>query len=247
MKPLTAKEIVHVWETGQNKAVWFKALLILAHALPEMTKSELIDLSIGQRNQRLFELRKLMYGSRLMSYTECPECREGLEFEVQAEDLIGLGDTRETIPPSHIEIEGIALKLHLPNSRDIATALDDEDLEAAHRILVQRCILAAQMNGVPLSIEALSEKVVHEFGEKIAEFYDPQAECLLELDCPACQHNWPANFNIVSYFWAELNAQSQRLLNDVFTLAQAFSWREDDILSMTAARRQFYLEMVPNA
>jgi hypothetical protein len=73
---------------------------------------------------------------------------------------------------------------------------------------------------------------------------DPQAEVLLDLNCPACGHGWQALFDVVAFFWAELAAQAKRLLREVHTLARAYGWREADILGMSARRRQFYLEMV---
>jgi hypothetical protein len=51
-------------------------------------------------------------------------------------------------------------------------------------------------------------------------------------------------FDIISFFWTELDSLARRLLQDVHVLAKAYSWREADILSMSATRRQFYLEMV---
>jgi hypothetical protein len=73
---------------------------------------------------------------------------------------------------------------------------------------------------------------------------DPQAEVQLALACPACRHQWQVSFDIVSYFWSEINARSQRLLWEVHALASAYGWREADILAISPQRRQFYLEMV---
>ncbi len=51
-------------------------------------------------------------------------------------------------------------------------------------------------------------------------------------------------FDVVSFFWSEICVQAKRLLREVHTLARAYGWREADILNMSTARRQFYLEMV---
>jgi hypothetical protein len=66
---------------------------------------------------------------------------------------------------------------------------------------------------------------------------------LLDLRCPTCGHSWHALFDIVAFFWAELASQAKRLLREVHTLARAYGWREADIVSMSARRRQLYLEM----
>ena len=72
---------------------------------------------------------------------------------------------------------------------------------------------------------------------------DPQADVTFSITCPACGHAWQAIFDIVSFFWREVNAWSYRLLYEVHLLASAYGWREADILAMSPWRRQCYLEM----
>jgi hypothetical protein len=62
--------------------------------------------------------------------------------------------------------------------------------------------------------------------------------------CPSCGCSWQTIFDIVSYLWTEVTVVAQRVLVDVHELARAYGWPETEILSMSAARRQFYLEMV---
>jgi hypothetical protein len=73
---------------------------------------------------------------------------------------------------------------------------------------------------------------------------DPLADLTLLATCPACGHNWRILFDIVSYFWDEIQAWGGRLMREVHTLASAYGWRETDILAMSAWRRQRYLEMI---
>jgi hypothetical protein len=73
---------------------------------------------------------------------------------------------------------------------------------------------------------------------------EPLADLSLAATCPACGHNWQILFDIVSYFWSEINAWSLRLMREVHSLASAYGWREADILAMSAWRRQRYLELI---
>jgi len=73
---------------------------------------------------------------------------------------------------------------------------------------------------------------------------DPQADVRLDLTCTACGHHWESIFDIATYFWREIDDWAQRMLRDVHILAMAYSWSEADILSMSAWRRQAYLQMV---
>ena len=72
---------------------------------------------------------------------------------------------------------------------------------------------------------------------------DPQAEVLLSLRCPACEHEWSTPFDILAYLWDEIDDWARRLLSEVHTLASAYGWSERDVLGMSARRRRLYLEM----
>jgi hypothetical protein len=73
---------------------------------------------------------------------------------------------------------------------------------------------------------------------------DPQANVQLAITCPVCSKHWQAGFDIVSFFWNEIDAWAHRLLQEVHTLASAYGWREADILAMSPWRRQCYLAMI---
>ncbi len=84
---------------------------------------------------------------------------------------------------------------------------------------------------------------MHELGERMASA-DPMAETRLTLRCPECGEEWEETFDIVSFFWAEIEAQAKRLLFEIHTLALAYGWTESEILSLSEPRRALYLEMV---
>jgi hypothetical protein len=244
MRPLSAHDLLRVWEVGEDRHPLDRALILLAAACPELTWDELAALSVGQRDARLLALREQTSGPGLNGFAECPRCAERMEFEVAVADLrvaveSDAGDeARELVTDN-----GLALRFRLPNSRDLAAVLDYQDPAAARSLLVQRCVLQASRDGVPVAVSECSTEAITELAQRMAEC-DPQAEVLLDLCCPTCEHRWQVLFDIVAFFWAELATQAKRLLREVHTLARAYGWREADILSMSARRRQFYLEMV---
>jgi hypothetical protein len=241
MRPLSAHDLLVVWELGEEQHPLDRALTILAAAYPELTWDELATLSIGQRDARLLALRERTYGPRLESFVECPQCSESLEFEVLAADLCAT-ETAEEELALQLSRDGFELRFRLPDSRDLAAVLECRDLSAAHDLLVQRCVLEARRGGTPVAGSELPADIAAELSLSMSE-HDPQAEVLIDLRCPGCQHRWQALFDIVTFFWTELSAQAQRLLREIHTLARAYGWRETDILGMSARRRQFYLEM----
>ena len=108
--------------------------------------------------------------------------------------------------------------------------------------LLQRCLLGARREDRPHPTDRLPEAVVTAVVEAMAAA-DPQADVRTELGCPSCGHRWPCSFDIVSFFWSEIEAWAWRVLQDVHRLARAYGWREQDILELSPWRRRVYLEM----
>jgi hypothetical protein len=129
------------------------------------------------------------------------------------------------------------------NSWDLAAVASCENTTLARRLLAQRCVLQVVVGGVVLPPAELPDDLLASLAQRLADC-DPQAELLFDLACPACGHHWMALFDIESFLWAEIRAQAKRLFREVHTLAQAYGWRESEILSMSTPRRQMYLEMV---
>jgi hypothetical protein len=50
-------------------------------------------------------------------------------------------------------------------------------------------------------------------------------------------------FDVVSYFWGEIEDWAMRLFRDVHSLAAAYGWSEREIIGMSARRRRLYLEL----
>jgi hypothetical protein len=95
----------------------------------------------------------------------------------------------------------------------------------------------------PVVAQDLPEAVITALAARLVEV-DPVADLSFGLSCPACSHDWSASFDITAYFWRELSAMARAMLEDVHLLATAYGWREADVLSISAARRAFYLSRI---
>ena len=241
MRPLSANDLLEVWELGQDQHPLDRALILLGAACPELDADELAGLSVGARDARLLTLRERTFGPRLAGFVECPRCSEALEFEAAVADL--------RAAPAHdglsweVEVGDLSLRFRLPDSRDLGAAAICHGPAAARRLLVRRCVLYASRGGGPVAADDLPEEAVAGLARRMVE-QDPQAETLLEFSCPACEHDWQALFDIVAFLWSEVSARADHLLGEVHALALAYGWREADILGMSAHRRRLYLEMV---
>jgi hypothetical protein len=237
MRALTAREIIQVWEWGQDKHPLDRARGLLLLAQPELSAEQVTALSIGQRNARLLALRGLTLGPQLQGFARCPACAAALEFTVDDAELrqpepAGLRHT--------CQVDGFDLAFRLPNSTDLAAIAGCDVVEAARALLIDRCLLWAVHDGQPVLPSNLPGGVVLALAEAVSDA-DPQADIHFSLTCADCGHTWSALFDVATFFWVELQSVARRLLQDTTLLARTYGWSEAEILGMSAPRRQFYL------
>ena len=245
MLPLSDIQLIQAWDIGQQQHPIDRALLLLTMGYPEKSIDDLLGMSVGLRDAHLLALRRETFGPQLDVLTTCPKCQEKLELNLQVGDLllVDIDQQQQNQSQLSLNFSGFEWQMRLPNSQDLATVADMTDTKAAQKTLEQRCLLAVSQAGQPVEYEALPPEALAAFSQQLAGA-DPQAEMLFKLDCPACKHSWQTLFDIVSFFWTEIGAQSRRLLQEVDALARVYGWREADILAMGAFRRRQYLNLM---
>lgn len=236
MNPPSAQTLLAVWEQGLRSPAVYRALLLLGAAYPE-TLEQLAQLSIGERNRRLVLLRQKLFGSKAEAVVDCPLCGEKLEF------TLPLSRFTETSSEENFSLRSGAytLQFRLPNSLDLLNL--PNDVEVARASLLEHCLLDIQRKGKAVMVKDLPETILAKLSEQMTKA-DPHAVMELKLECPACDHTWSALFDIAKFLWTELEHWAKHMLLAIHHLASAYGWHEADILTMSATRRQTYLEMV---
>lgn len=242
MRALSASELLQVWEIGQLKQPVEKALILLQTACPESSIESLSRLSIGERDSLLLTLRELTFGRSVTGIAVCPSCSEQLELEFSM-DNIRLKNEIEPIEISSVRFCGYEVKFRLPNSLDLIDLSTDDDLLNSKLKLLERVILKISLKDEEVPMEILTKEMEEAIVKYMAEL-DPQADIRMAVSCPSCGHEWDSVFDIVSFFWSEINNWAWRTLRDVHVLASVYGWSEADILAMSQTRRQLYLEMI---
>lgn len=242
MCPLTASDVLRIWELGERQGPWEQALTILGAACPEFTAEQLADLSLGQRDRKLFILHQWLFGPDLYGFVECRQCRERLEFSLRVPEFDD-GRVDSSSEDRTFSAGGFDLRFRPPNSRDLLAAETCAVPKQARQLLIQRCLLDVRRAGTAVASTELPEPVLGLLAIQLSQC-DPWQEVLLEMACPACGHRWQSLLDIGVFLWAELAALAKRLLREVHALACAYGWKEVDILALSARRRRAYLEMV---
>jgi hypothetical protein len=238
MPPLSAGEILGLWEAAAYQAPLDRALTILAAASPGTPREELARLPIGERDARLLDVRERTFGPAARGVAACEGCAERVEFAL---DLPALRIRQTGAGAGAVATDGWTLRFRVPNSEDLAAATGSADPRG---VLVRRCLTEALRDGRAAGDPDLPGETVAQLAAAMAE-QDPQAEVLLDYRCPACGRQGRILFDIVEFLWDEVRAQARRLLVEVSALARAYGWREADILAMSAMRRRAYLELAP--
>lgn len=241
MQSLSSTELLRVWELGDRRPVWYRAMLLLGVLCPDRTQKELAKISLGQRNARVFQLCETMFGRNVTAFVHCPRCDEALQFQV---DCHHISLTQPPAPEGQLfstVVAGLEIQFRPLNSHDLSLIEEKHDLTTKRRFLAGRCLIRTSQAGIKIDTTQLPESVIDAIGEQLAE-HDPLSDVRFQVDCASCEHQWSAPFNIVTFVWTQLAAKAQRLLDDVHALARAYGWRENDILNMSAVRRNSYLE-----
>lgn len=239
MRALSAAELLGAWERALGQTPLARSLTLLAAATGE-EPDQLALLSIGRRDAQLLTLRELTFGPQLTSVTACPGCGERLEMAFGVADLRAAPET--TRNDYSLAFDGHEVLFRLPNTLDLAALTPGADAADARRRLLERCLLSARRGDEEVNAVELPPAVWDAVAERMGEA-DPQGDIQLALACTRCTHRWQEAFDVGQFLWAELHAWATRTLGEVHKLARAYGWRESDILALSPARRQFYLEM----
>jgi hypothetical protein len=224
-----AEDLLRVWEQNQRVHPVRRALLALAAASPDAGENGWAHAPIGTRDRALLRLHEQLFGGDLHTTANCPSCGERLESEFSVNDIRGpQPDERLLAAPGaalRLQDQGFDIEYRLPTSDDLLQ------------------IAAAEPSASADDPAALPEALIERIADGMAA-HDPDADVRVGLACPACGTAWQLRFDIVSYFWSELDDWAQRILADVHTLARAYGWSESEILALSPVRRQLYLDMV---
>jgi hypothetical protein len=243
MHPPHPEQLLRLWEDGLHQSLLEKTVRLLATSCDTKDVSLVSRISIGERDARLLQLREWMFGRQLKNMSACPVCGQLTEWETKTTDLRLQQWPQELAERKYsLDIKEYTVVFRLPHSGDMAKAIADKEYRNNDRIF-RDCILEVRCNEQETAKELIPDDICTAVEKRMSE-EDPQADIQMKISCPSCSHEWETRFDIMSYLWTEINNWARRILRDIYLLARTFHWSEKDILSMTAQRRQLYLQMI---
>jgi hypothetical protein len=241
MRSLSARELLDMWEVSARRPSAEGALRLLSAAYPDTSVETLLQLPIGQRDALLLTLREGLFGTQIVSVARCPQCGERLQLTFRTADLHTAVATESGA--LSLETGRYVIRYRVPNSADLVLLASCDSVEAGRRLLLDRCLLTVHCDGINQPIDILPDDVIAAVSRQMAQA-DPQADVQFDLSCPTCAHRWQVAFDVMTFLWNEIDRWARHVLREVHVLAAAYGWSEADILSLSAARRQMYLDLI---
>jgi hypothetical protein len=236
---LNATNLLAAWEQGVSQHPLQRAITLLNLAWPQKSADDWAGVRVGERDLQLLQLREQLFGSKLESTASCPKCGSDLELTFTADDL----QVTRTEPLSSewmsLVSDDYEIDYRLPTTTDLLAITSGPD--QALQLLLERCV-QARHQGIRVPATVVPETVIEQVGRNMADA-DPYADIRIALSCANCSHQWSMLFDVLSYFWSEIEDWAGRLFRDVHLLASAYGWSERDIIGMSARRRRLYLEL----
>ena len=197
--------------------------------------------TLARRLQTLIELTIATRGDKLELEVTCqnPHCREVIELPIQ---LSWFRNQANAEPIECRVSEDRVLGLRLPTAQDQINWLTQDDLDD----WVLRCAqdLITSVNQQTPAEDFKLQPAWLESIEQTLEQHDELMTLELETECAACGHSFSLALDLEQQLLALLQQQQQRLLRQIHTLAASYHWNESEIMALSAARRQHYLDLL---
>lgn len=184
-------------------------------------------LTAPARDRALARIYTQNYGDLIISSPRCESCGARYDISFSLTNLVKAHAV--AAPPDGVYQTAAGARFRLPTGTDELAVIGLPPL-AAREELLKRCLLTADAD--PVAVEAAMEAVA------------PLLSMEVEAPCPECNARQIAGFDMGTYLLRRLLSDQERLPSEVHTLALAYGWGHDDILSLTRAERRRYLKLI---
>lgn len=237
-------ELLDAWETARTRVQPLRGTALLAAADQGHEENVLAALPLGEVTRRLLGLHAHWFGRVLSSVCVCPACGVPVEAECDAMALCALAPEAPHAPEMLTVVEQeFTVRFRPPAPLDLAHAARGDNADAARRVLLERCVLVAERDGVRCAAADLPERIIVAVASEM-ESADPLADVTLALDCPTCGTAWTATLEPDRFLLAAVEEVAHDVIHEVHQLARAYGWSEAESLALSRIRRRAYLDLI---
>jgi hypothetical protein len=223
--------LLNAWEAALSQPELARAPWLLVSLGWVASAGALWDSTVGETDRLLFELRTTLLGPHLECVSTCPSCGDTVEFTAATGDIMPVAGAPD---PAPVSLRDGALECRLPVNADL------HELVAGGGVIDSRRLLGQWLVSGSSALDTMSDSECDNAVDELAAA-DPGASIELGITC-GCSHEWVQEFDIRSFFLAELTDWAVRSLRDVHQIASRYGWSESEILRMSHWRKRIYLE-----
>lgn len=189
------------------------------------------DLCIADRDY-ILSLLACHFGQGLYwAVSTCPHCDERSDIQIDLSKL-PFKPAGETYPFAEIVVDGTSMKLKVPSLADQKMAIKDiKNIDDAIHRLAGLCAEELPKTLSPELIEKINDAV---------QSVSPEVARSLQVECNSCGETTTADLQILPRIIKVINNP----LDDVHEIAAFYHWSEQEILKLTATRRQSYIRRI---
>lgn len=224
--------LIELWERASSEHPLDRAITLIGLCKQNAgSRRQLAELSISERDTRLYRVVGDLIGRQPTLVATCKACSAETELILDLSAIDSIAERSES--NGSFAHSGQRLAYRMPNSRDLANALNKNDPEEARRALL-RSLLGS--SGAPVAaLSALEKELANRAGLEALT---------IRFQCSECGLAHASLFDVVDYLWRCVDARAKRALRDVHVLATAYGWTSGEILALSPARRAAHIAMV---
>lgn len=205
----------------------------------------LTELSVGQCEQQALEMRRRLFGDEANAVTTCPMCSARVELTFRMSELAEMHNDDQSDPMGWrtFDWNGRLVRWRLPCAADLVALRADESPELQRAALLASCVEQSLPDTEEEEAILASTTLAAELC-RVMSAGDPLADMRFDLTCGECELQWQVLFDAGAFLWREIDSWARRLLGEIHALASAYGWSQQEIVSLSPARRGYYLELL---
>ena len=197
------------------------------------------DLAICDCDRLCASIYLEYFGANIEGRFSCYECREPFDLSFSLPGLIANLEANRQSPAYGPDCYGVftlpnGCRFRLPTAGDQRrlAGLAPDDAVAG---LITQCIV----EGEPVEDSMTLQTAMDQVG--------PLLDLDLEASCPRCGMQQTVRFDIQSYLFRSLAYERQFLNYEVHSIAMAYGWAHQEILSLTREDRRTFVRLIQSA
>ena len=160
----------------------------------------------------------------------CPDCGARADVAIKL-DHLPCKPAGSNYPYADIEYNGETCRIRVPVSRDFGELETADEAERLHHLL-QRCAVGPLPATLDSGFIALTDAALQAAAPEIPE--------TASTACPDCTKAFDIIIDLAGFIIKHLSDP----LQDVHSIASAYHWSEEQILSLSRKRRKFYIDLI---